>query len=39
MHSAEQHGLVMAAITASTQEPSARATTRLRATGGTRKKS
>jgi len=38
-HSTEQHGLVMAAITAATQEPSARATTRLRATGSTRKKS
>ena len=37
MHSTEQHGLVMAAITASTQEPSARAPTRLRATGSRKK--
>ncbi len=39
MHATEQHGLVAAAIKASTQEQSARATTRLRATGSTRKKS
>ena len=39
MHSTEQHNLVAAAITASTQEQSARATTRLRATASTRKKS
>jgi 2-oxoglutarate dehydrogenase E1 component len=39
MHANEQHGLVAAAIKASTQEQSARSTTRLRATGSTRKKS
>jgi hypothetical protein len=39
MHASEQHGLVAAAIKASTQEQSARSTTRLRATGSTRKKS
>jgi 2-oxoglutarate dehydrogenase E1 component len=38
MHSAEQHGLVAAAIKASTQEQSSRSTPRLRATGSTRKK-
>ncbi len=38
MHSTQQHGLVAAAITASTQEQSAPSTARLRATGGTRKK-
>jgi 2-oxoglutarate dehydrogenase E1 component len=39
MHASEQHGLVAAAIKASTQEKSARSTTRLRATASTRKKS
>jgi hypothetical protein len=39
MHSTEQHGLVAAAITASTQEQSSRATTRLRARASNRKKS
>jgi 2-oxoglutarate dehydrogenase E1 component len=39
MHSAEQQGLVAAAIKASTQEQSSRSTPRLRATGSTRKKS
>ena len=38
-HVLEQHGLVKAALTATTQEQTARATTRLRATGSTRKKS
>jgi 2-oxoglutarate dehydrogenase E1 component len=39
MHAAEQHGLVAAALTASTQEQTARTTNRLRATGTSRKKS
>jgi 2-oxoglutarate dehydrogenase E1 component len=39
MHTTEQHGLVAAALTAATQEQTARATARLRATGSTRKKS
>jgi 2-oxoglutarate dehydrogenase E1 component len=38
MHSAEQHGLVAAAIKAATQEQSSRATTRLKAAVSTRKK-
>jgi 2-oxoglutarate dehydrogenase E1 component len=38
MHSAEQHGLVAAAIKASTQEQAARSTPRLKAAGSTRKK-
>ena len=38
MHTNEQHGLVTAALTASTQEQSARSTSRLRA-AGSRKKS
>jgi 2-oxoglutarate dehydrogenase E1 component len=38
LHAAEQHGLVSAALTASTQEQSARSTSRLRATASSRKK-
>ena len=39
MHAQEQHGLVAAALTASSQEQTARSTSRLRATGSSRKKS
>jgi 2-oxoglutarate dehydrogenase E1 component len=39
LHIAEQHTLVSAALTATTQEDSNRATTRLRATASSRKKS
>jgi 2-oxoglutarate dehydrogenase E1 component len=39
MHATEQHGLVTAALSASTKERTSRATARLRATGTSRKKS
>ncbi|HXW09134.1 MAG TPA: 2-oxoglutarate dehydrogenase E1 component, partial [Steroidobacteraceae bacterium] len=39
MHAQEQHGLVAAALTAASHEQTARATSRLRATGTSRKKS
>jgi 2-oxoglutarate dehydrogenase E1 component len=39
LHAQEQHGLVAAALTASTHEKTARSTNRLRTTGSSRKKS